>query len=93
MQDHPNLDGDRRARRPRHGQTELQRRVLLELLTDAPEAGDRLGELADRLGASAAELLTAVTELARDGLVLATDGRVQASTAARRFEALWPIRP
>ncbi len=70
---------------------DLQRRLLLELVTTPPPAGDQLDRLARALGASRREIEAAVQDLVDAGLAERHSDTVRASVAALRFEALWPI--
>ncbi len=87
MHDHPSsgrsADADRFD--------EVQRRLLLELVVDPPEAGDRVHDLAARLRESPRAVAGAAAALAADGLAQLEDDVVRASRAALRFEALWPV--
>jgi hypothetical protein len=70
---------------------DMQRRLLLELVTTPPATGDELDRLAFALSASPRQIETAVRELVDAGLADRDGDTVRASTAALRFEALWPI--
>jgi len=70
----------------------LERRVLLELVTDPPPEGDDVMRLAARLGAPPAAVQHAVAALEQAGLALRAHGVVRATPAAIRFDELWPIR-
>lgn len=70
---------------------QLQRVVMLELLTDPPEAGDKLSELAGALGEPLHEIAAAVGELIVVGLVERYADAVRATPTANWMEALWPI--
>ena len=72
---------------------DIQRRLLLELVTTPPPTGDELDRLAHALGASRQEIEAAVQDLSDAGLAERDGDAVRASTAALRFEALWPIQP
>jgi hypothetical protein len=69
---------------------ELQRWLLLELVTFPPSGGDDIDQLAHALEESRAQVEAAVDELVTVGLALREGDRVQASAAAWRFELLWP---
>ena len=73
---------------PRHG---IQRQLLLELVTTPPPTGDEVDRLGRALGASRPEIESAVQDLVDAGLAECDGDTVRASTAALRFEALWPI--
>ena len=70
---------------------DIQRQLLLELVTTPPPTGDGLDRLARALGASRHEIEGAVQDLVDVGLAEFDGDTVRASTAALRFEALWPI--
>jgi predicted transcriptional regulator len=70
----------------------IERRVLLELITDPPPQGDDLAQLAARLDEPPLAVERAVTALERAGLALRDEDVVRATPAARRFDQLWPIR-
>jgi hypothetical protein len=70
---------------------DIQRRLLLELVTTPPPRGDELDRLAAALSASRQEIEAAVQDLVDAGLADRDGDSVRASTAALRFEALWPI--
>jgi hypothetical protein len=69
----------------------VQRRVLLELVTAPPAAGDRLAALARALGEPNDEVAQAVEALVDAGLAVRDVQTIRASKAALRFDALWPI--
>ena len=70
---------------------DIQRQLLLELVTTPPPSGDELDRLAGALGASRREIEAAVQDLIDAGLAERDGDTVRASVAALRFEALWPI--
>jgi hypothetical protein len=70
---------------------DIQRQLLLELVTSPPPSGDELQRLARALGGSGREIEAAVQALVDAGLAERDGDTVRASTAALRFEALWPI--
>jgi hypothetical protein len=70
---------------------DIQRQLLLELVTTPPPSGDELDRLARALDASRREIEAAVRGLADAGLAERDGDNVRASVAALRFEALWPI--
>lgn len=70
---------------------DIQRQLLLELVTTPPPGGDELDRLARALGASPREIEAAVQDLVDAGLAERHGDTVRASLAALRFEALWPI--
>jgi hypothetical protein len=72
---------------------ELKRRLSLELVSAPPADGDDLDYLARAVGEPSSSVEAAVASLVTDGLAQCGGGRVRASTAAQRFEGLWPIRP
>jgi hypothetical protein len=67
-----------------------QKIVLLELVVDPPDAGDRLAELIERLGLPPGSVGPAVSALEVIGLASREDDVVRATLAARYFEYLWP---
>jgi hypothetical protein len=69
---------------------ELQRWLLLELVSVPPADGDHVDYLANALEASRADVEGAVDELVTVGLAVRVGDRVHASAAAWRFEVLWP---
>jgi hypothetical protein len=92
MQDHPipEAPSDALAATRAH---RVQRRVLLELVTTPPADGDDIASLARRLDQPPRELEAAIEALVDAGLARRDDDVVRATTAALRFEALWPICP
>jgi hypothetical protein len=91
MQDDPidrSLDG---TSAPRHGH-QLKRWLLLELVSYPPADGDDLEYLTRALEDDPAHVRAAVDDLVSDGLAERDGDRVRASTAAWRFDALWPAR-
>jgi predicted transcriptional regulator len=70
---------------------DLQRQLLLELVTSPPPRGDELDQLARALAVSRREAEAAVQDLVDAGLAERDGDTVRASIAATRFEALWPI--
>ena len=70
---------------------DLQRQLLLELVTTPPPGGDELDRLARALGVTRREIEAAVQDLVDAGLAECDGDTVRASAAALRFEALWPI--
>ncbi|HEX8103684.1 MAG TPA: hypothetical protein VF533_13795 [Solirubrobacteraceae bacterium] len=87
MHDHPSSERSAGADRFE----EVQRRLLLELVVDPPEAGDRIADLAARLQETPRAVTEAAAALAATGLAVVDDDVVRASAAALRFEALWPV--
>jgi hypothetical protein len=71
---------------------ELQRWLLLELVSFPPPDGDHIDHLARALEESRAGVEVAVHALIEVGLAVREGDRVRASDAAWRFEALWPIQ-
>jgi len=69
-----------------------QRELLLELVVDAPAAGEPVAVLARRLGRSRTTVAQAAAALARSGLVATGPSGLRATPAALAFEALWPTR-
>ena len=68
-----------------------QKIVLLELVVDPPDDGDRLGELIERLGLPPDSVEPAVFALELIGLAERDVDVVRASLPARYFEYLWPV--
>jgi hypothetical protein len=92
MQDHP-TDGRADGARSAPGQDdELKRWLLFELVCSPPAEGDHLDYLARALKEKRTQVEAAVDALVADGLAERDADFVRASTAAWRFEALWPIR-
>jgi hypothetical protein len=91
MHDHRIHETPPRGPRPGSPQHHVQRRVLLELVTTPPPDGDELGRLAHALDEPRHEVEAAVQALVDAGLAERDGDTVRASTAALRFEALWPI--
>jgi predicted transcriptional regulator len=69
---------------------EAQKLVLLELVVDPPEAGDRIDTLCELLELSREDIVPAVASLSAVGLAHRREDTVFASDAARYFEHLWP---
>jgi hypothetical protein len=90
MRSHRNAGNPRPAARSGGDHDELQRRLLLELVTHPPPEGDRLDELVRRLDAPYERVQAASDALAAVGLADRDATTVRASPAALRFEALWP---
>lgn len=70
---------------------DAERVVLLELVVDAPIEGDTTAELAARLQLPPVAIDRAAEALAGSGLAVRDGDVVRASTAALRFDALWPV--
>ena len=68
-----------------------QKIMLLELVVDPPDEGDRLAELIERLGLPPNSVEPAVSALEVIGLAAREDDVVRATLAARYFEYLWPV--
>ena len=68
-----------------------QKIVLLELVVDPPDEGDRLAELVGRLGLPPDAVEPAVLALDAIGLAERDVDVVRASLPARYFEYLWPV--
>ena len=91
MQDHRTAaDHDDVVRPPAGHAEQVQRRLLLELVTDPPVHGDTIDDLAAILGQSCDDIGTAIAALGVCGLAERHDRTVRASKAARRFDELWP---
>jgi predicted transcriptional regulator len=69
---------------------QLKRWLLLELVSSPPAAGDDIDDLASTLKEQRSYIESAVDDLIADGLAERHGDRVRASTAAWRFDALWP---
>jgi hypothetical protein len=93
MQDQPIPGAPSDAPRPGSREHDVQRRVLLELLTTPPPDGDELAALAHALDESRRDVEAAVDALIETQLAHRHGDVVRASAAALRFEALWPITP
>jgi hypothetical protein len=72
---------------------QIERWLLLELVSYPPAAGDDLDYLARVLKEPRVHIEAAVDALVADGLAVRAGELVRASATAWRFEALWPIRP
>ena len=70
----------------------VQRRVLLELVTQPPAEGDEITKLAWGLNELRADVDAAVDALAEVGLAARDGDRVRPTAAALRFDELWPVR-
>jgi hypothetical protein len=70
-----------------------QRLVLLELVVDPPAGGDRSDDLCEAVGLAEVDGHEALGALAAAGLASQETDLVIASTAARYFEHLWPVKP
>ena len=68
-----------------------QKIVLLELVVDPPNRGDRLDELIERLGLPPDSVEPAVSALEVIGLAAREGDVVRATLVARYFEYLWPV--
>ena len=68
-----------------------QKIVLLELVVDPPDAGDRLAELIERLGLPPDSVEPAVSALEVIGLAAREDDVDRATLVARYLEYLWPV--
>jgi hypothetical protein len=71
---------------------QLKRWLLLELISYPPAEGDDVEYLARTLEEPRRHVEAAVDDLVSDGLAERDGVRVRASTAAWRFDALWPAR-
>jgi hypothetical protein len=92
---HGNRNGGPPLRLPGPGslQYTAQRLVLLELVVDPPAAGDRFENLCEAVGLADVDAHEGLAALAAAGLAERRTDVVIASTAARYFEHLWPVRP
>jgi hypothetical protein len=86
------IDRTHAAGRPLGHRHQLKRWLLLELVSYPPAAGDDLDYLTRTLKEQRAHIELAVDDLVADGLAERDGDRVRASTAAWRFDALWPVR-
>jgi hypothetical protein len=93
MQDH-RIDGPfDGAPPPASHEHQVQRWVLLTLVSYPPARGDDIDDLARELdGESRPSVHAAVNALVAAGLAQRDGERIRASAAAWRFDALWPIR-
>ena len=71
---------------------QLKRWLLLELVSYPPAEGDDLEYLTRTLEEPRPRVEAAVDDLVSDGLAERDGVWVRASTAAWRFDALWPAR-
>jgi hypothetical protein len=92
MQDQPICGAPAGAPSPGSPEHDVQRQVLLELVTTPPPEGDELGQLAFALREPRRDVEAAVEALVDAGLVERDGDTVRATAAALRFDALWPIR-
>jgi DNA-binding IclR family transcriptional regulator len=92
MQDDPIARSLDRAAPPTSHRHQLKRWLLLELVSYPPADGDELEDLTRKLQEPRREVQAAVHELVSDGLAERDGDRVRASTAAWKFDALWPAR-
>jgi len=92
MQDQPNPAPPVDA--PARDSTEyrVQRWVLLELVTSPPADGDDIDRLAFAIDELRTDVEDAVKGLVNAGLAERDGQRVRATSAALRFDALWPVR-
>ena len=91
MRHHRNGGSPSRLPDPYSLEYHAQKIVLLELVVDPPDDGDRLAELIERLGLPPDSVEPAVSALEVIGLVAREDDVVRATRAARYFEYLWPV--
>jgi hypothetical protein len=91
MQDDPIARSPNGHLPPSH-RHQLKRWLLLELVSYPPAEGDDLDYLTRTLKELRPHVEAAVDDLVRDGLAEHDGVRVRASTAAWRFDALWPAR-
>jgi hypothetical protein len=68
-----------------------QQLVLLELVVDPPEEGDRIADLVDRLPPAGDSVGSAIAALERAGLAERRGDVARASAAALYFEHLLPV--
>jgi hypothetical protein len=73
-------------------QHRVQRWVLLELVTAPPPEGDEIAKLAFGLKELQADVEAAIDALVAAGLAVRDGDRVRPTTAALRFDELWPVR-
>lgn len=94
MHHHP-IDGQggpTDAPRPMSPEHELQRWLLLELVTAPPVEGDDVDYLSERLEETREDVEVAIEALVAIGLATREGDRVRGTPAAWRFDALWPAR-
>lgn len=77
---------------PMSPEHEVQRWLLLELVTSPPIEGDDLDYLSERLEESRDDVEAAVEALVAVGLAVREGDRVRGTPAAWRFDALWRAR-
>jgi hypothetical protein len=92
MQDHPILGAPAGAPLPGSVEFEVQRWVLLELVTNPPPHGDDVPRLAAALQECERHVEAAVDALVDVGLATCNGRTIHATPAAMRFDALWPAR-
>lgn len=80
------------APEPMSPEHELQRWLLLELVTAPPIDGDDVDYLSERLEGSREDVEVATEALVAVGLATREGDRVRATPAAWRFDALWRAR-
>ena len=91
MQDHRTAAATNGVARPPTSHAHhVQRRLLLELVTDPPADGDTIEDLTASLGEPRGDIESAVAALGVCGLAERRAQTVRASKAARRFDELWP---
>jgi hypothetical protein len=91
MQDHRTA-GSPDGEPPLRHRHQLKRWLLLELVSYPPAEGDDLEYLPRTLKEQRRHVEAAVDDLVHDGLAERDGARVRASSAAWRFDALWPAR-
>jgi hypothetical protein len=92
MQDKPIVGSADDAFRSLGAADRVQRWLLFELVTAASDNGEDIAWLARKLREPRIEVEAAAAALVRYGLAERHGGAVLATPAAKRFEALWPIR-
>jgi hypothetical protein len=92
MQDHPISGVPTGAPSPGSVEFEVQRWVLLELVTSPPPQGDDAPRLAAALQERKQHVEAAVDALVDAGLAARNGRAIHATPAAMRFDALWPAR-
>jgi hypothetical protein len=92
MQDHPISGVPRCAPSPGSVEFEVERWVLLELVTSPPPRGDDVPQLAAALRECERHVEAAVDALVDVGLATRNGPAIHATPAAMRFDALWPAR-
>ena len=91
MHDHRNGEQPSRLPYPDSLEYRAQKLVLLELVVDAPRAGDPLSRLMRLLPVPGSSIEPAIAALESVGLARREADIVRATSPARYFEYLWPV--